>query len=420
MQVIIVAIGSAGDVNPFMVIGARLKKLGHEVLIVASPHFEEKVARAGLRLLPLGTEEDFQRAVNNPELWKAGTGFAAVWKEMPESIRLTYQQIEANHQGANTILVGSTLAIGARLAQEKLKLPLATVHLAPTCILSIHGTAQSPTHPLPSWLPNTFKKSFYQFLDYAVLDRISASSLNELRASMGLPPVKNVISKYIHSPELVICAFPDWFASVQADWPPSSYTTGFTLYSADKDLPLSAELEKFLQNGEAPIVFTAGSAMAFSKQFFEQATQASQQAGRRAVLVSAFKDQIPEEVPSSILHVSYANFNALFSRAAIAVHHGGIGTSAMALASGCPQIIVPYAHDQFDNGLRIEALGAGKAVAGRASFKKLKEAIQFASDPKIDRACKLFQKRIAESKPAEDQIADLILKKLGNQAPVGS
>ncbi|MEO7577512.1 MAG: nucleotide disphospho-sugar-binding domain-containing protein [Massilia sp.] len=41
------------------------------------------------------------------------------------------------------------------------------------------------------------------------------------------------------------------------------------------------------------------------------------------------------------------------------IHHGGIGTTAEALRAATPQLIVPLAHDQFDNGARVAALGAG-------------------------------------------------------------
>jgi|GEM_PF-1376279 len=49
-------------------------------------------------------------------------------------------------------------------------------------------------------------------------------------------------------------------------------------------------------------------------------------------------------------------------RAAAIVHHGGVGTTAQALRSGRPQLIVPYLVDQPDNAARVQRLGAGIAV----------------------------------------------------------
>jgi rhamnosyltransferase subunit B len=53
-------------------------------------------------------------------------------------------------------------------------------------------------------------------------------------------------------------------------------------------------------------------------------------------------------------------------RAAVLVHHGGIGTAAQALAAGIPQLVVPSAHDQPDNAVRIRRLGVGDFLLPRA------------------------------------------------------
>jgi UDP:flavonoid glycosyltransferase YjiC (YdhE family) len=49
-------------------------------------------------------------------------------------------------------------------------------------------------------------------------------------------------------------------------------------------------------------------------------------------------------------------------RCALIVHQGGIGTTAQALRSGKPAIVVPQSHDQPDNGARIERLHTGRVI----------------------------------------------------------
>jgi UDP:flavonoid glycosyltransferase YjiC (YdhE family) len=44
------------------------------------------------------------------------------------------------------------------------------------------------------------------------------------------------------------------------------------------------------------------------------------------------------------------------------VHQGGIGTTAQALRAGRPTLVVPFAHDQFDNGERVRRLGSGEVL----------------------------------------------------------
>jgi len=66
-----------------------------------------------------------------------------------------------------------------------------------------------------------------------------------------------------------------------------------------------------------------------------------------------------------MIAVAYAPHGALFPRAAAVVHHGGVGTTAQGLRAGCPALIVPHAHDQFDNAARVERLGLGRTLDAR-------------------------------------------------------
>jgi UDP:flavonoid glycosyltransferase YjiC (YdhE family) len=60
--------------------------------------------------------------------------------------------------------------------------------------------------------------------------------------------------------------------------------------------------------------------------------------------------------------VEWASYPGLFSHAAALVHQGGVGTTAQALRAGVPQLVVPFAHDQFDNAERVRRLGCGRIL----------------------------------------------------------
>ena len=60
--------------------------------------------------------------------------------------------------------------------------------------------------------------------------------------------------------------------------------------------------------------------------------------------------------------VTWASYASLFPRAAAVVHHGGVGTTAQALRAGVPQLVMPFAHDQFDNAARVRRLGCGQIL----------------------------------------------------------
>jgi rhamnosyltransferase subunit B len=384
MHILIEAVGSAGDVHPFLAIGQALAARGHDVDIVTSVYFAERVAQAGLGFIPVGTVEDYQRAIAQTDLWHPRRGFEAVWRESKRQMLPVFELLR-EHARHDTVLVGSTLAWSVRLLQEKLGIPAATVHLAPACILSADVPPRLPG--LGAWferLPRSWRRAFLGWMEDKFLDGAVLPDLNVIRAQIGLPAVSKVFSHWQHSPQAVICAWPEWFCAPQADWPRHSTTTGFPLWQPPGRHALDVELDAFLAAGQAPIGFTPGSAMAFGKPFFARALAACAALGKRAVFITPFGDQLPwavgEAAPHFVHHARYAPFDLLVPRLAAFVHHGGIGTTAQTLYAGVPQLITPFAHDQFDNAARVVRLGCGAQIALKASPRKWARALEGLGD----------------------------------------
>ena len=103
-----------------------------------------------------------------------------------------------------------------------------------------------------------------------------------------------------------------------------------------------------------------------SRRWLARALLATRRLGRRAVLLTPHREQVPP-LPADALWLPYVALGTLLPHSAALVHHGGIGTTAEALRAGVPQVIVPLAYDQFDNAARVEALAAGKRVQGGAA-----------------------------------------------------
>ena len=141
--------------------------------------------------------------------------------------------------------------------------------------------------------------------------------------------------------------------------------TGFPLVEHGVSLTLTADLTRFLDAGPAPVVVSAGTANAVSHAFYAAAIEAYTMLGLRVVAVTADPLQLPEDLPDTVLHASYAPFDALLPRAAAFIRHGGIGSVAQALRAGIPQLIQPMAFDQFDNASRVARLNAGREILPR-------------------------------------------------------
>ncbi|QDQ26523.1 glycosyltransferase [Chitinimonas arctica] len=406
LHILINCVGSAGDVHPFIAIGEVLQRRGHTVELLTSPYFQDRIVRAGLGFVPVGTLEDYQRTVADPRLWQARHGFNVVWQAFQRHMKEGYRAIERQVRPGRTVLVGSTLAWHARIAQEKLGLPHATVHLSPSCLLSATAPPKLAGATWLSTLPPWLLRPLYAALERGVLDPMVLPTLNAFRARLALPPTRRVLSQWMNSPDKVICAFPDWFAPPQPDWPAGAVTTGFPRWSAPAGSVLDPMLMRFLQAGPPPIAFTPGSAMAHGRGFFERALAACDALGRRAVLISPFNEQMPPRLPAFAHHVGYVPFDLLLPHLAAIVHHGGIGTLAQALAAGVPQMITPFAHDQFDNAARLVKLGVASTVSPDAAATRWAKALL----PLAGKAEACAQLAHAMGRPGEaaERIADQI------------
>jgi UDP:flavonoid glycosyltransferase YjiC (YdhE family) len=206
----------------------------------------------------------------------------------------------------------------------------------------------------------------------------------------------HTIANWWHSPHCILGLFPDWFAPPQADWPPNVHLTGFPLFDEAEHVELSGAVEQFLNAGTPPIVFTAGSAMRHGHDFFSAAADACVRLDKRGILLARFSEQIPTGLPTTVRHFDYVPFSLLLRRAAALVHHGGIGTTAQALAAGLPQLIMPLAHDQPDNAMRLKRLGVGESLTrgkfkGPAVAQRLRALL---SDPDLPARCRVLADRI--------------------------
>lgn len=407
MHVIVTAIGSAGDINPMLMIASEIRERGHDVDFIANEYFKDKIRRAGLNFHELGSVELYKKAVDDPEMWEPRKAFHAVWRTLRDGLDLNVELIE-NCLRKDSVLLGSTLAFGSRIVQEKHSKRGATIHLAPSCIISGHEPMAMPGMSFLPRMPLPLREFMMTLIDSVWLDQVCKNDLNAIRANHGLLPIKSVMKKWMHSPDQVICAFPGWYAKPQPDWPPNTVMTGFPVYDRPEDQLLDSRLTEFLSAGPAPIVFTAGSAMAQAKKHFETAIAATNKAHMRAVLVSAFPEQIPDELPTDIIHVNYAPFAVLFPKAAAVQHHGGIGTSVQALAAGVPALITPFAHDQFDNAYRVSKLGVAREVNSLNVDAWAKALIELTTNAEVKRSCKKVRTLIAGSPKATELIADAV------------
>jgi len=393
MTYLMVALGSSGDVYPHIGIGKVFRQRGHRVVVITSSHFEPPVRDAGLEFLSCVSAEESRAAVENPDLFKFGRGFRVLFDGIVRTMPEVYKLISTNHVPGQTVIISGFAGFGARIAHEKLGIPLVTLHLQPVLLRTLNDQPGVVISSRARPLIRPLRRMVLAALDRWAFDPVLLPGLNAFRAELGLAPVSRPLQSWVHSPQLVIGLFPEWFASLQPDWPHNTRLTGFPLFDQVEQLP--SEVEEFLNAGDPPVIFTAGTAMLFGRKFFQVSTEACHAMNRRGLLVTPFPEQVPPVLPQKVRHVKFAPFSALLPRAAGLVHHGGIGTVAQAFAAGIPQLVVPFNFDQPDNAARVRRLGAGDSIRARAYLPKIarrKLERLLSSQAVLDRCCGLAAK----------------------------
>lgn len=359
LNVLLVAIGSHGDVHPFVAIGQAMRQRGHRVRMVANPYFSSLITAAGLDFTPVGTEAEHRQIHADPSLWRASSGMRATLQVACRYLRPVYQAISAANEPGVTVVVYSSLALGARVAQERFGIPSATVHLSPVLFGGVSAPPTLAGVQIPAWAP----RIVWRVANKISVVRSASIMAEPLRAVMkeaGLP--LDLGNWQWESPDRMIGLFPAWFAGPQPGWPAQARLTGFPMFDQRESAPIASDLSEFLTADDPPIAFTPGSGMWSGAKFFAESVRLCTQLGRRGLLLSLNEGHIPRDLPPAIRHVRYAPFSGLFPRCAAIVHHGGIGTLAQAMAAGIPQLLTPFAHDQFDNANRLCQFGVARSL----------------------------------------------------------
>jgi len=397
-RILVIAPGSAGDTHPVAALAVTLRDRGHDIRFVAYHQFETLAQKLGLDFVPLGSVDDELRTSRQPSFRQRGI------RTVTRNLRPLYDIILRESQPGNTVLVGSVNTFAARLARETPGIPLVNINLQPAVYRSEYDAPGLPVSDVPGFpedLARVVRRAQFNAAYWCKWDRVFGPPLNEFRRDLGLGPVRHPFQQWVHSPDLNIGLFPSWYAKAEPDWPPNTELTAFPRLDLDALADIDPEVEEFLDAGEAPVVFTHGSEFRFAHYFFEAAVKVCRAAGYRGILLTKFREQLPEPLPDEVRHFDFIPLGHLLPRARAIVHHGGIGTSALSLAAGIPQVVVPRRHDQPDNAGRLKRLGVAALMSPRACRPiPLQRALERVLDSdEVRENCRLWAPKVHETDP---------------------
>jgi rhamnosyltransferase subunit B len=319
-----------------------------------------------------------EAVLRDPDLWHPTRGFGVVWRATRPAMARIVPFVAALPAEERCVLLVHPLALPeadlCRAAHPGIRVVAA--YLAPANLMTVHDPLMVGPWRVPPWVPLAARRAFWRWVGRRFIDPVALADINAARTTHGLTPAPSLMDWIASVPDLSLTLFPDWFAPTQPDWPQPLVRGDFPLFDPNAEATLSADLVAFLKAGTPPLVFTHGTGNTQAAAYFCAACAAAQRLGRRAVFLTPHREQVPADLPPSMLWQDYVPLRTLLPYAAALVHHGGIGTTAEALRAGTPQLVVPLAHDQFDNGARVTALGVGASLpAGRLNERRLVRAL---------------------------------------------
>lgn len=358
-KITILALGSRGDVQPFVPLGQALQRAGHQVRVATFTAFAPLLQRAGLTFaaLPGDAQALLQSATQGGQLFghspaaalrSIARSYGALARKLPEAIAaLGDTQLVLNQ--LPSFLFGGDLA-------EHLGVPWAVVAVIPIMRTRFRPLVGFP-HRL-SWAPG------YNQLTYRLGEQVGwqlfRSAVNRLRRQWRLAPLPpwGTISALYRQRVPFICGFSAHVVPRPPDWGPQIHLTGWW-YPEEPAWEPPEPLRRFLAAGPPPVFIGFGSMpVSDPARVTRLVIDAVQRSGLRAVLHAGWAC-LGGSLPPEVFPIDEAPYGWLFPRMAGVVHHGGSGTTGFALRSGVPSLVIPFAFDQPFWGQRTAALQAG-------------------------------------------------------------
>ncbi|WP_459800636.1 glycosyltransferase [Herbidospora sp. RD11066] len=347
MRVLIVGVGTRGDVAPYTGLGVRLREAGHEVLVAAHAPYAALVTGAGLGYLELP---------GDPLFFLTGRFSVSAYKEYGGHLLDGLSAIA--QRDADVLLVGVAGALGHHVA-EAMGVPSMGVHLQPI----------EPTGDFPPVL-SMFRPSLGRWgnrraarlaFEVPAAGPLIAGLSAPMRARLGLAPMtpRDHYRRRESSRLPVFHGVSPLVLPRPADWRAGLEITGYWWAHRSAGWRPEPELDDFLASGPAPVYVGFGSlADTRAERYTELALKALRKAGLRGVVQTGAKGRLSDDV----LAVGDVPHDWLFPRMAAVAHACGGGTTGSGVRAGVPAVALPVMNDQPFWAARLVALGVAPAA----------------------------------------------------------
>ncbi len=350
MLITILALGSQGDIQPYVALGSGLKAAGHQIRFITFENYAALIAEKDLEFHPI--QGNAQALVA-----RAGANMFSLIRSFSSLAEGYARDLSAPHLGETDLIINQLPVglFGADLA-EKYGIPMILASVIPLARTRTMPVMGFPRIPLPGY--NTATYYFGEQLAWQMF----RGTINRWRKqTLALPPrpAAGYFGQLGTRRYPILNGFSTHVVPRPADWGEHVYITGYW-FPEDLGWQPATSLTNFLDAGDPPVFIGFGSMPVKNSQRTTSIILKSlRQTGQRAILHGGWGWTSNQTLPENVFKLDYAPYGWLFPRLAMAIHHGGSGTTAFGLRAGIPSWVASFVFDQFYWGERIAALGAG-------------------------------------------------------------
>ncbi len=361
MRITILTYGSQGDVQPCLALAVALQSAGHSPLLALPYALRPQADALAIPAVSLPGDiarlsQGFNQAGKNPlamvRVMKTNLEPVAI-----EVSRLAWQAC----LGADRVVHTFLFTLGAHAFARQLGIPDISVQFFPM----FYASARYPQPAFPELPLGQGYNRLTHHLTHAVFLSTQRLMYVRLRKAIpGSPPRLTWPFKASggRAATPLLLAYSPALVCPEADWGDHVQPTGFWFLDSPGSYQPPAGLEDFLAASPPPVCMGFGSMLhPLSRQLQRTLLDGLRQAGGRAVILTGWDGWQAAEPGPDRLFLPGAPHDWLFPRCAAIIHHGGAGTTAAALRSGRPNLVLPLAVDQPFWARRIHESGASPA-----------------------------------------------------------
>ncbi|WP_194853026.1 glycosyltransferase [Nocardia sp. SYP-A9097] len=382
MTVLLAFAGSRGDAQPGALLGRELAARGHRVTVAVSPNLVEFATGYGVSAVPFGVDTaELLRAQQQDRRfssWNPVQRIRALVDLQRRGFAEAARDLRSIAEDADVLVTGMACEeLAAEIATAR-GIPLAALHFFP-----IRANRSVPVVPT-AWgnrLPGKANQLGWQALGKARALSLTPEVTALRRAIHETVRVESASAVTESPARIAIQAFDIELFPGLGDELGSAPVTGFPVVPGEADA-IPRLLSEWLRAGEPPVYAGFGSMPVADPHAVEQMVRdVCRRQGRRVLLTGSMF--APEYGPK-VTVLPQVDHRAVLPRCALAIHHGGAGTTAAALRAGVPSVICSVQADQSFWGRQLDVLGLGVTLPfAQLSADRLERALIRATDPTV-------------------------------------